>query len=42
MSVEEVRTFLSLIGEEWIQQELDGAMQNENVFVVGLFVLRLR
>ncbi len=29
LSVEEVQTFLSLIAEERIQQELDGAMRNE-------------
>ncbi len=31
-SVEEVQTFPSLIAEERIQQELDGAMRNEKVF----------
>ncbi len=31
-SVEEVQTFLSLIAEERIQRELDGATQNEKVF----------
>ncbi len=31
-SVEEVQTFLSLIAEERIQQELDGATRNEKVF----------
>ncbi len=30
--VEEVETLLSLIAEERIQRELDGAMRNENVF----------
>ncbi len=31
-SVEEVQMFLSLIAEERIQQELDGATRNEKVF----------
>ncbi len=32
LSVEEVQTFLSLIAEEQIQRELNGATENENVF----------
>ncbi|KAG2457593.1 KPCA kinase, partial [Polypterus senegalus] len=31
-SIEEVQTFLSLVAEERIQRELDGATRNENVF----------
>ncbi|XP_077065632.1 uncharacterized protein LOC143718456 [Siphateles boraxobius] len=31
-SVDEVQTFLSLVAEEWIQRELDGATLNEIVF----------
>ncbi len=32
LSVEEVQMFLSLIAEERIQRELDGATRNEKVF----------
>ncbi|KAG2470160.1 ZKSC2 protein, partial [Polypterus senegalus] len=31
-SIEEVQTFLSLVAEERIQRELDGATRNEKVF----------
>ncbi len=34
LSVEEVQTFLSLIAEERIQRELDGATQNEKALCI--------
>ncbi len=34
LSVEEVQTFLSLIAEERIQRELDGAMPNEKALCI--------
>ncbi len=43
LSVEEVQTFLSLIAEERIQRELDGATRNEKAlcmfleYVFGLY-----
>ncbi len=41
LSVEEVQTFLSLIAEERIQRELDGAMQNKKALrnVIYFFAL---
>ncbi len=42
LSVEEVQMFLSLIAEERIQRELDGATRKEKVlcifFRVGIFI----
>ncbi len=34
LSVEEVQTFLSLIAEEWIQRELDGATPKEKALCI--------
>ncbi|KAG2459175.1 PKP4 protein, partial [Polypterus senegalus] len=34
-SIEEAQTFISLVAEERIQRELDGATRNENVFQDG-------
>ncbi len=38
LSVEEVQTFLSLIAEERIQRELDGATPKENALCITLLL----
>ncbi len=41
LSVEEVQTFLSLIAEERIQREFDGATANEKALYVYTFELAI-
>ncbi len=38
-SVEEVQTFLSLIAEERIQREFDGATRNEKALCILMYIL---